>query len=125
MDAVIHGVGVDVVDLARFEATLARTPETAARLFTAGESGLSLESRAGRFAAKEAFVKALREPTGMSWRDVEVVTDEHGAPSFRLHGAAADRVIALGVRLHLSISHDTSVATAFVVAERVVAERED
>ena len=121
----IHGVGVDVVDLARFEATLTRTPETAARLFTAGESGLPLESRAGRFAAKEAFVKALRAPSSLSWQDVEVITDEHGAPTFRLQGAAADRVAELGVRLHLSISHDTSVATAFVVAELVGAAGSD
>lgn len=114
----IHGVGVDVVDLARFETTLTRTPEIVARLFTSAEAALSLESRAGRFAAKEAFVKALRAPAGMSWQDIEVVTDEHGAPSFRLHGAAATRVAELGLTLHLSIAHDTSVATAFVVAEQ-------
>ncbi len=113
----IHGVGVDVVDLARFETTLTRTPELTTRLFTTAEAGLSLESRAGRFAAKEAFVKALRAPSGMSWQDVEVATDEHGAPSFLLHGAAASRVAELGLTMHLSISHDTSVATAFVVAE--------
>ncbi|WP_375002685.1 holo-ACP synthase [Aeromicrobium sp. CTD01-1L150] len=113
----LHGIGVDVVDLERFAATLERTPELASRLFTAGEAERSVESLAGRFAAKEAFVKALRAPAGMSWQDIEVVTDEHGAPSFQLHGAAADRAGDLGLTLHLSISHDTSVATAFVVAE--------
>lgn len=117
MSVRIHGIGVDVVDLARFARTLERTPEVGSRLFTAAEATLSLESRAARFAAKEAFVKALRTPAGMSWQDVEVVTDAAGAPSFRLHGAAERRVVELAATLHLSLSHDTSVATAFVVAE--------
>ncbi|MGJ9413611.1 holo-ACP synthase [Aeromicrobium sp. CF4.19] len=113
----IVGIGVDVVDLQRFAASLQRTPELASRLFTQQEAGRSTESLAGRFAAKEAFVKALRSPAGLSWQDIEVVTDEHGAPSFALHGTARHRVEELGLVLHLSISHDTSVATAFVVAE--------
>jgi len=114
----IWGVGVDVVDLARFSSTLERTPEMRSRLFTDAEATLPLESMAGRFAAKEAFVKALKAPAGMSWQDIEVVTDSAGAPSFVLHGAAEARTKELGiVATHLSISHDTTVATAFVVAE--------
>jgi holo-[acyl-carrier protein] synthase len=114
----IWGVGVDVVDLARFVASLERTAVLRSRLFTEAEATLSVESMAGRFAAKEAFVKALRAPAGMAWRDIEVVTDAAGAPSFLLHGAAEARAKELGiVAVHLSISHDTSVATAFVVAE--------
>lgn len=113
----IFGIGVDVVDLERFRTSIERTPNLSSRLFTATEASLPLESRAGRFAAKEAFAKALRTPAGMSWQDIEVVTDEAGAPSFHLHGAARRKVEELGLTLHLSISHDTSVATAFVVAE--------
>ena len=114
----IWGAGVDVVDLARFARTLERTPELRSRLFTEAEATLSVESMAGRFAAKEAFVKALKAPAGMSWQDIEVVTDSVGAPSFALHGAARARARELGITAtHLSISHDTSVATAFVVAE--------
>ncbi|NRQ49749.1 holo-ACP synthase [Aeromicrobium stalagmiti] len=114
----ILGIGVDVVDLARFAATLERTPTLRNRLFTPGEIDLPLESLAGRFAAKEAFVKALRAPAGMSWQDIEVVNDPQGAPGLRLQGAALDRATELGVTTaHLSISHDTTVATAFVVAE--------
>lgn len=114
----IWGIGVDVVDLRRFEQTLERTPEVRARVFTTAESALSLERLAARFAAKEAFVKALRTPAGMSWQDIEVVTDERGAPAFSLSGAAADRVAELDIaHVHLSLSHDTSVASAFVVAE--------
>lgn len=118
MSRQIRGIGVDVVDLARFAATLERTPGLRDRLFRPTEQGLPLESLAGRFAAKEAFVKALRSPGGLSWTDLEVVTNEFGAPSLHLHGPAADRVARLGITaIHLSISHDTSVATAFVVAE--------
>lgn len=114
----ILGIGVDVVDLVRFTETLERTPTLRSRLFTDGEAVLAVESLAGRFAAKEAFVKALKAPAGMSWQDIEVVNASNGAPDFRLHGAALDRAKELGVTAtHLSISHDTTVATAFVVAE--------
>ncbi len=114
----ISGIGVDVVDIDRFRASLERTPTLSARLFTAAEAGLSLESRAARFAAKEAFVKALRAPAGMSWQDIEVVSTAAGAPEFVLHGAAKARAKELGItRTHLSLSHDGPVATAFVVAE--------
>ena len=114
----ILGIGIDVVDLARFAETMERTPTLRNRLFTSAEAVLPLESLAGRFAAKEAFVKALKAPAGMSWQDIEVVNGSQGAPDFQLHGAALDRTKELGITtVHVSISHDTSVATAFVVAE--------
>jgi holo-[acyl-carrier protein] synthase len=114
----ILGIGVDVVDLERFATSLDRTPTLRARLFTPAEADLPLESLAGRFAAKEAFVKALGAPAGMSWQDIEIRNDQHGAPEFHLSGAALDRFTERGVvTAHLSISHDVSVATAFVVAE--------
>lgn len=114
----ISGVGVDVVDIARFGATLKRTPTLRQRLFHDSEADLPLESLAGRFAAKEAFVKALRAPAGMSWQDIEVVKTVAGAPEFVLSGAAAARVTEMGITaVHLSISHDATIATAFVVAE--------
>lgn len=114
----IVGIGVDVVDLPRFTATLERTPGVRDRLFLPAERERSTESLAARFAAKEAFVKAVRTPQGLSWHDVEIVSEADGAPSLRLHGAAKERAADLGVAsLHLSLSHDTAVATAFVVAE--------
>ncbi len=111
----ILGIGVDVVDLARFRATLERTPSVRDRLFTPAEAALSVESMAARFAAKEALMKALRVPVALPWHDIEVVSDDVDAPVFALRGDAADRVGAR--RTHLSLSHDTSVATAFVVVE--------
>lgn len=114
----ISGVGVDVVDIERFRATLERTPTLRQRLFTTAESDLPLESLAARFAAKEAFVKALRAPAGMSWQDIEIVKGPAGAPEFVLRGAAQARASELGITAtHVSLSHDTSVATAFVVVE--------
>ena len=114
----IAGVGVDVVDIQRFRASLERTPTLRERLFTSAEAGLPLESLAARFAAKEALVKALRAPAGMSWQDIEIVKDSAGAPEFVLSGAALARAKELGINAtHVSLSHDTSVATAFVVAE--------
>jgi holo-[acyl-carrier protein] synthase len=114
----ILGIGVDVVDLERFARSLERTPTLRTRLFTPDEADLPLESLAGRFAAKEAFVKAMTAPTGMSWQDIEVVTGAAGEPSLHLSGAALDRANERGMTTaHLSISHDTIIATAFVVAE--------
>jgi holo-[acyl-carrier protein] synthase len=114
----IFGIGVDVVDLAKFAASLERTPTMRQRLFTSAEADLPLESLAGRFAAKEALAKAMGAPSGLSWQDFEIVNNAHGAPEFLLHGAAPERVSALGIEtIHLSISHDVTVATAFVVAE--------
>jgi holo-[acyl-carrier protein] synthase len=84
-------------------------------LFTPGEAALPVESLAARFAAEEALMKALRVPAALPWHDIEVAKDEVDAPVFVLRGDAAERVGDR--RAHVSLSHDTSVATAFVVIE--------
>jgi holo-[acyl-carrier protein] synthase len=111
----ISGIGVDVVDVARFRTTLERTPSVRERLFTPAEADLPVESLAARFAAKEALMKALRVPSALPWHDIEVSHDDVDAPVFVLRGDAAARVGDR--RTHVSLSHDTSVATAFVVVE--------
>jgi holo-[acyl-carrier protein] synthase len=114
----IIGVGVDVVDIDRFVATLDRTPGLLDRLFTAAERKRSHASLAARFAAKEAIAKALGAPTGMGWHDAEIVTDEAGAPSFVIRDSVQARAEALGVHtVHVSMSHDAGIASAFVVLE--------
>lgn len=114
----IVGVGVDVVGLERFAATLQRTTRLRERLFAASEQGLPVPSLAGRFAAKEAIAKALGAPRGLHWVDAVVVNDPDGRPLFELTGSVAARAEHLGVRgVHLSISHDAGVATAIVVLE--------
>ena len=115
----IVGVGIDVVDIARFERALERTPGLAARLFTGHEQQSGrVASLAARFAAKEAVAKALGAPGELSWTDAEVVTQESGRPVLRLSGTVAAAAEAQGIRSwHLSLSHDGGVATALVVAE--------
>lgn len=114
----IVGIGVDVVDLARFERAIARTPGLLTRLFTVAERDRPVRSLAARFAAKEALIKALGGPGTLRWHDMEVVNDEHGNPGFALHGATATEAASRGVaRVHLTMSHDAGIATAFVIAE--------
>lgn len=114
----IIGVGIDVVDIERFAATLERTPALAERLFTPAERELRTSSLAARFAAKEALAKALGAPAGLVWRDAEVVTEPSGRPRLTVTGTVAARAAALGVtRWHLSLSHDAGIASAVVIAE--------
>ena len=137
LHAPIVGVGVDAVDVERFRRILARRPGFAARYFSAAERADAArgadpaESLAARFAAKEAVMKALGTGIGgFALRDVEVRVRrraddagatgkaETGAPSLVLHAAAA----AVAARrqattLHLSLTHTSQVAIAFVVAE--------
>jgi holo-[acyl-carrier protein] synthase len=115
---VIVGVGTDIVEIARFDAALARTPALRSRLFTETERELPLRSLAARFAAKEALAKALGAPTGLRWLDVTVVREPDGRPRLEVQGSIADRARELGVTcLHLSLSHDGGLACAVVVAE--------
>ncbi|MBU1250136.1 holo-ACP synthase [Chryseoglobus sp. 28M-23] len=114
----IVGIGVDVVDLARFERAVGRTPGLVDRLFAPAERGLPLRSLAGRFAAKEALLKALGATDGVRWHDMQVVSDAEGNPDLRVSGRAAQIAASRGIaHLHVSMSHDAGVATAFVVAE--------
>ncbi len=114
----IVGVGIDVVDVARFAATLERVPGLVVRLFTPVERGLAPVSLAARFAAKEAVAKALGAPAGLSWQDATVRRVAGAQPVVEMTGTVAARAAELGVtRLHLSISHDAGIASAMVVAE--------
>jgi holo-[acyl-carrier protein] synthase len=122
----IVGVGVDAVDVARFRRLLERRPRLAERCFTETEQADAVrssdraESLAARFAAKEAVMKALGRGLGaFALTDVEVRRSERRAPSLVLHGGAAALAGTRGAGpLHLSLTHTTDVAIAFVVAER-------
>lgn len=115
----VVGIGVDVVDVARFAATLRRTPTLADRLFTPAERAVERPERlAARFAAKEALAKALGAPGGLGWHDAEVVTAPSGRPALQVTGTVAEAAGRLGVvSWHLSLTHDGGVAVAMVVAE--------
>jgi holo-[acyl-carrier protein] synthase len=115
---VIIGIGVDLVDISRFEVALQRTPALAARLFTQSERCGRPESLAASFAAKEAVAKAMGAPTGLSWTDVEVIRDATGCPRLEIRGTVADAASQRGIRhWHVSLSHDAGVSIAMVVAE--------
>ncbi len=114
----ILGLGIDVCDIARFGASLERTPELRDRLFTGTERDRPVASLAARFAAKEALAKALGAPVGLAWHDVEVVSESSGRPRLAMSGTVADACDALGVAsTHLSLSHDAGIASAVVVLE--------
>ncbi|MEZ3157435.1 holo-ACP synthase [Microbacterium sp. BWR-S6Y] len=114
----IVGIGVDLVDVPRFEAHLSRTPRLLARLFAPSERVLKPRSLAARYAAKEALIKALGGSDGVHWTDIEVASEPSGRPVFALRGETATTVAARGITaLHLSMSHDAGLATAYVVAE--------
>ena len=112
----INGVGIDVVDIDRFKQSLERTPGVKQKLFTEVEQMKSIQSLAARFAAKEALIKALNAEKGILWQEAEVVNLEGGKPTFVFYGAVADLVD--GANVHLSISHDSGIATAIVVLEQ-------
>ncbi len=119
----IVGIGVDIVDLARFERAVARTPRLVDRLFAESEQFqgarlLPVHSLAARFAAKEALIKALGTSDGVHWHDMPVVSDDEGNPSFALRGGIAKTASERGIsHIHLSMSHDAGVAIAYVIAE--------
>jgi holo-[acyl-carrier protein] synthase len=114
----IVGVGIDVCDVERFAASIARRPGLVQRLFTPDEAERPIASQAARFAAKEALAKALGAPAGLVWLDAEVITDGDGKPSFRIVGTVAERAAELGVdTIHVSLSHDAGIASAVVICE--------
>lgn len=120
----VIGIGLDAVEVDRFRRVLSRTPAVARRLFTDDERAYaarfvdSAPRLAGRFAAKEATMKALGVGLGaFGFHDVEVVREPSGAPSLRVTGAAAALAAERGVTsFHLSITHTDETAHAVVAA---------
>ena len=123
----VTGIGTDLSRIARFERLVTDKKAVIDRIFTAGEKTYAFSKKnpaphlAARFAAKEAFLKALglglRE--GISWHDMNVELDALGKPSMALTGRA--REIFNQQRcssLHLSYTHDGDYAFATVVLER-------
>jgi holo-[acyl-carrier protein] synthase len=115
------GVGIDVVDVPRFEIVLGRRPRIVDRLFTEGEQRDArgkAERLAARFAAKEAVMKSMGVGAGsVPWKSIEVKRAPSGAPSVVVHGAAAELAAERGVdEFQISLTHTTMTAAAFVIA---------
>src|SRR4029450_6627859 len=114
----IIGVGIDVCDVDRFAESIERRPGLVRRIFTTAGAERPIASKAARFAAKEALAKALGAPDGLSWLDAEVLTDDHGKPSFKITGTVAARAAELGIgTIHLSMAHGAGIASAVVISE--------
>jgi holo-[acyl-carrier protein] synthase len=125
----IYGVGIDLVKVARITAVLSRHGDRFLnRVFTPGEiaycqgKAWTAAGFALRFAAKEAFSKALGvglRRNGIRWREVEVVPDSRGKPELRVSGRAAELCAAAGITgLHLSLTDEDDQALAVVILEK-------
>ncbi|WP_164045282.1 holo-ACP synthase, partial [Serratia marcescens] len=78
------------------------------------ERVLKPRSLAARYAAKEALIKALGGSDGVHWTEIEVTSEPSGRPVFSLTGETAAVVAARGITaVHLSMSHDAGLATAY------------
>ncbi len=117
-------IGVDVVEIARVAATVARYGERfLARVYTADERAYAAgraSALAVRFAAKEATAKALGTGIGpVGWRNIEIRNDAAGKPTVILHGAAAMVARRAGfLEWQVSVTHSRETATACVVGFR-------
>ena len=119
----ILGLGVDICEIARMERALARHPTMRERVFTVEErtycdrKARPAESYAGRFAAREATIKALGGYRGKRWQDIHVSRHPSGAPSIVLEGNAKRRADMLGIRkVLITFTHEKTNAVAFAVA---------
>ncbi len=125
----VISIGIDIIEVYRIEKVLARTPRFAERVFTEQERAYcdakgktAAQSYAARFAAKEAFLKALK--TGwrgkIGWHNIEVVNDANGAPELSITGEAHRRLDERGVcTVHLSIAHSAGSAMSAVLLDSV------
>jgi holo-[acyl-carrier protein] synthase len=119
----ILGLGVDLCEIARMERALHRHPTMRERVFTPEEiaycdsKARPAESYAGRFAAREAVIKALGGYRGKGWQDISVTRAPSGAPAIRLQGNAKSRADALGIsKVLVTFTHEKTNAVAFAVA---------
>jgi len=119
----ILGLGVDICEIDRMQRALARHPTMRERVFTEEERAYCdakarpSESYAGRFAAREAVIKALGGYPGKRWQDISVTREPSGAPAIRLEGNAKLRADMLGVsRVLVTFTHERTHAVAFAVA---------
>ncbi len=128
----IYGIGNDIVDIRRIQATLARRGDRFAekvlgeqelQVFHARRARVAqrgLSYLATRFSAKEAFSKAIglgmRMP--MTWRACEILNAPGGKPTIQLHGALAEWFAQRRLQAFVSVSDESDYATAFVVVQR-------
>jgi holo-[acyl-carrier protein] synthase len=117
----VGAVGVDIIEITRIEAALARHGDRfLGRVYTKLEVAACrgrVNELAARFSAKEAVMKALGTGArGVAWREIEVLPNHRGKPLVYLHGRALERAERIGLRgVDISLSHSRDFAVAFVV----------
>lgn len=113
----IRGIGFDLIEIERIRRAWARTPRFAERILTPAEreyclqGQVSVERLAGRWAGKEAVMKALGRPC--RWHEIELLPDEQGCPRVRVSGRAA--LYAQGGQLMVSLTHTSQLAAAIAI----------
>jgi holo-[acyl-carrier protein] synthase len=128
----IYGIGTDICDVRRIEATLQRQGERFVRKVLTDSEFVVWQTRsarwpqrglrylATRFSAKEAFSKAvgmgMRMP--MTWRNCEITNLTSGQPVIVLHGELKAWFEAQGLRAHVTVTDETDYAASFVVVEK-------
>jgi holo-[acyl-carrier protein] synthase len=124
----IYGIGVDIVNIGRMERVIEKWGDRfIQRVFTPAEMDLCLSRPSPipafsmRFAAKEAFSKAMGTgmKKGVRWRDIEVFHYPGGRPGLRLHGRSSERCSEENITgFHLSMSDDGGYGVAMVILEK-------
>jgi len=121
----IYGIGIDLVEIRRIERAIKRWGERfERRVFSDREIAYCRKHMrahvhyAGRFAAKEAFIKSIGGLRGLTMKDIEIMNDEAGKPAFSMN-TAVDRILKeRGIRhVALSVTHTDEYASALVVME--------
>lgn len=120
----IKGIGTDIVKVERINKIINRTSTFLEGAFTKEEISYfnnkknNIESIAGTFAAKEAVSKALGTGfRGFGLKDIEIIRNEYGKPEVKLSDKIVELFELTDYKIHLSISHSSDDAIAFVVLE--------
>lgn len=122
----IQSIGIDVVDIDRFEKIVERWNDkflnrilTPKELEYCRQKHNALHSMAARFAAKEALIKCLpdQDQIGFSWHEMQVVNAENGRPVVQIQGRLEERLE--GRQIHVSLSHSHNSAVAVIVLENM------
>jgi holo-[acyl-carrier protein] synthase len=123
----IIGTGVDIVEIGRMKSIVERQSRIIERILTNAErehmppdGQRQLEYLCGRFAAKEAFSKAIGTGIGasLSWHDISVLRGEYGQPKIQLHHQRFQSPKWRERKIHLSIAHERHYVIAFVIIEQ-------
>lgn len=124
----IYGTGIDMIEVQRVAEKMERHETFRAYVFSETEieycenSAQKYEHYAARFAAKEAFFKAIGTgwKNGTAFNEVEIIHDEHGKPEISFKGQTAATIASLNLgKISVSLSHLKSIASAIVIIETI------